>query len=73
MIFSTGKEMKIINWEQVFLVRRRIVSAVKRVKFVSSRLSCRVLRGRWRNIFVVNVHAPTEEKIMSQKLIFMRN
>ena len=37
MIFSTGKVMKIINWEQVF-VHRRIVSAVKRVEFVSDRL-----------------------------------
>ena len=52
--------MKIINWEQVF-VHRRIVSAVKRVEFVSDRLSYIVLRGRWLNIIVVNVHAPSEE------------
>ena len=39
-------------------VHRRIVSAVKRVDFVSDRLSYIVLRGRWRNIIVVNVHAP---------------
>jgi len=45
-----------------FFLHRRIVSAVKRVKFVSDRLSYRVLRGRWRNIIVVNVHAPSEEK-----------
>ena len=54
--------MKIINWERVFFVHRRIVSAVKRVEFVSARLSYIVLRGRWRNIIVVNVHAPSEEK-----------
>jgi len=30
--------------------------------FVSNRLSYIVLRGRWRNIIVVNVHAPSEEK-----------
>ena len=41
-----------------FFVRRRIVSAVMRVEFVSDRLSYIVLRGRWRNIIVVNVHAP---------------
>jgi len=35
---------------------------VKRVEFVSDRLSYIVLRGRWRNIIVVNVHAPSEEK-----------
>ena len=32
------------------------------MEFVSDRLSCIVLRGRWRNITVVNVHAPSEEK-----------
>ena len=35
---------------------------MKRVEFVSGRLSYIVLRGRWRNIIVVNVHAPSEEK-----------
>ena len=45
-----------------FLVHRRIVSTVKRVEFVSDRLSYIVLRGRWRNIIVVNEHAPSEEK-----------
>jgi len=35
---------------------------VKRVEFVSDRLSYIVLRGRWRNIIVVNVHAPSEER-----------
>jgi len=43
-----------------FFVHRRIVSAVKRVKFVSDRLSYIVLRGRWRNIIVVNVQATSE-------------
>ena len=43
-------------------VHRRIVSAVKRVEFVSDRLPYIVLRGRWRNIVVVNVHAASEEK-----------
>jgi len=57
-----GKEMKIINWEQVSFVHRRIVSAVKRVEFVSDKLSYIVLRVRWCNIIVVNVHVPSEEK-----------
>ena len=48
-----------------FFVHRRLVSAVKRVEFVSDRLSYIVLRGRWRNTIVVNVHAPSEEKVMS--------
>ena len=44
-----------------FIVHRRIVSAVKRVEFVSYRLLYIVLRGRWFNIIVVNVHATSEE------------
>jgi len=45
-----------------FFVHRRIVSAVKRVEFVSDRLSYIVLSGRWHNIIVVNVHVTSEEK-----------
>jgi len=54
--------MKIINWEQVFFVHHRIVSAVKNAGFVSDTISYIVLRGRWRNIIVLNVHVPSEEK-----------
>jgi hypothetical protein len=32
------------------------------VEFVSDRMSCIVLRGRWCNTIVLNAHAPTEEK-----------
>ena len=45
-----------------FFVHHRIVSAVKRVEFVNDRVSYIVLRGRWCNIIVMNVHAPSEEK-----------
>ena len=45
-----------------FFVHQRIASAVKRVEFVSDRLPYIVLRGRWCNIIVLNVHAPSEEK-----------
>jgi len=38
------------------------VSAVKRVEFVSDMIPYIVLRGRWCNITVLNVHAPSEEK-----------
>ena len=38
------------------------VSAVKRVDFVSDRVSYIVLRGRWCNIIVLNVHEPSENK-----------
>jgi len=64
--------MKIINWERFFFVRRRIISAVKRVEFVSDRLSYIVLRGRWHNTIVVYVHAPSEEKSDESKNSFFR-
>ena len=45
-----------------FFVHHRIVSAVKRVEFVSDRVSYIVLRDYWCNIIVLNVHAPSENK-----------
>jgi hypothetical protein len=39
-------------------VHKIIISGVRRVKFVSDRMSYIILRGRWYNIIVVNVHAP---------------
>jgi hypothetical protein len=39
-----------------------IISAGKRVEFVSDRTSYTILRGRWCHIIVLNVHAPTEDK-----------
>jgi len=45
----------------------RIVSAAKRVEFVSDRVSFIVLRGRWCNIIVLNVHAPSKEKTDDSK------
>jgi len=56
-----------------FFVRHRILSALKRVDFVSNGLSYIVLRFRWPNINVVNVHAPSEEKSEDLKDSFMRN
>jgi hypothetical protein len=41
-------------------VHKRIISAVKRVEFISDRISYVILRGRWWDIIVLNVHAPTE-------------
>jgi exonuclease III len=43
-------------------VHKRIISAVKRVEFVSDRTSYIILRGRLCHIIVLNVHAPTEDK-----------
>ena len=46
---------------------------MKGIQFVSDRLSYIVLRGCWRNIVVVNVYAPSEEKSDESELVFMRN
>ena len=48
-------------------VHHQIISSVKRVEFVSVRLSYIVLRGRWCNIIVLNAHAPSEEKTETGK------
>jgi exonuclease III len=45
-----------------FFVHKRIISAVKRVKFVSDRMSYIILTGRWCYIIVLNVHATPEDK-----------
>jgi hypothetical protein len=55
--------MRIMSWVQLFFVHKSIISAVKRVEFVSDRMSYIILRGRLSHIVVLNVHAPTEDKI----------
>jgi hypothetical protein len=44
-----------------FFVHKRIISAIKRVQFVSGRMPYIILGGRC-NIIVLNVHASTEDK-----------
>jgi len=45
-----------------FFVHHRIIPAAKRVEFITNRMSYIILRAHRCNIFVVNVHAPSEEK-----------
>jgi exonuclease III len=45
-----------------FFVRKRIISAVKKVEFVSDRMSYLILRGWCCHIIVLNVHAPIDDK-----------
>ena len=57
--YGKGNENKL---ETGLSVQHSLVSAVKRVEFVSDRVSYIVLRCRWCNIIVLNVHASSEEK-----------
>ena len=54
-------------------VHHRMVSAVKGVEFFSDRMSYIILRGRWCNIIVLNVHGLSEEKSDDSKDSFTRN
>jgi hypothetical protein len=45
-----------------FFIHNRIISAVKRVEFVSDRMAYITLKGRWCDVIVLNMHAPTEDK-----------
>jgi hypothetical protein len=40
------------------------MSTVKRVQFDSDRMSYIILRGHWCDIILLNVRAPTEDKMM---------
>ena len=47
-----------------FFIHKRRKPAVKKVEFISDRLSYVILRGRW-NYIVINAHAPTDENTTS--------
>jgi hypothetical protein len=44
-----------------FFIHNIIISAVIRVQFVSDKMSYIILRFRWCNIIILNVHAPNED------------
>jgi hypothetical protein len=68
--FQYGKENDNHQLRTVYFVHQSITSAVKRVDYVNDRVSYIVLRGRWCNIIVLNVHAQGEEKSDESKESF---
>jgi hypothetical protein len=59
--FLYGKGNEDHQLEAGFFVRKRIIAAIRRVEFVSDRMSHIILRGRWCKVVVLNVHAPCED------------
>jgi hypothetical protein len=51
-----------------FFVYKKIISAVKRVEFVSDRMLYIIPRGRWCDIIILNVHATTEDETDDMKI-----
>ncbi|PNF22198.1 hypothetical protein B7P43_G04931 [Cryptotermes secundus] len=60
--FSVEMGMKIMNTVQVFPYIRESYQQL-RGEFISDNISFIILRGRWCDINVLNVHVPTEDKV----------
>jgi hypothetical protein len=58
--------MRTMNWVQGFLSMRESYQQLREL-FVSDRMPYIILRGHWFHIIVLNVHAPTEDKIDDAK------
>jgi hypothetical protein len=54
--------MRTMKWVQFFFVSKRIMSAFKRVEFITDRMSYIILKGPWFHI-IQNGYAPAEDRI----------
>jgi hypothetical protein len=61
--FFYGKENENHEFGTGSFVQKIFVSAVKEAEFVSDRMWYIILKSCWCDIIVLNVHAPTEDKI----------
>jgi len=66
-IFFCGKENENHQLGTGFFLDHKTVSEIKKIEFISDKVPYIVLRGRWCDIIVLNVHAPSEKKVMIQK------
>jgi hypothetical protein len=66
-----GRGNENMNLVQIFslslFLHKQIISAVERVEFVSGWMPHIILRGCWFRTIVLNIHAPTENKIDDAK------
>jgi len=71
--YVKGKEQH--QFRTGFSVHHRIIPSVKRIEFVSNKMSniLVVLRGRWCNITVLNIYALSKDESDDSEDSFMRN
>jgi len=69
--FLRGRKGNSLIGNRIFVCHRTVLT-VKRLEFVSDRMSYIVLRGQWCNIISLNVHESSEEKSDGLKTFFMK-
>ncbi|KAI5737941.1 hypothetical protein M8J77_000982 [Diaphorina citri] len=50
-----------------FLIKKRFQNSIQDVKFINDRISYLIIRGNFKPIFILNAHAPTEDKDQETK------